>query len=170
MSAAALLGRATSGTYPALAPAYRLQMIDGTCSDRFQPVRDAFAANFVDPGELGAAVAVVVATVVGVVVGAMIVRATTPSTSAPAPADPAPSGQAPRVVEALPRSGIVAGGGGVSNVYELRTGYPKTTDGAVVIRSRSYSRSSRSRITSRCSRPRKPQRKPKPSAAEVSIS
>ena len=39
-----------------------------------------------------------------------------------------------------------------------------TTDGAVVIRSWSNSRSSRSCTISRCSRPRKPQRKPKPSA------
>jgi CubicO group peptidase (beta-lactamase class C family) len=35
-------------------------MIEGTCADGFEPVRDAFAANFADPGELGAAVAVVV--------------------------------------------------------------------------------------------------------------
>lgn len=35
-------------------------MIDGTCADGFEPVRDAFAANFADPGELGAAVAVAV--------------------------------------------------------------------------------------------------------------
>ena len=34
------------------------------------------------------------------------------------------------------------------------------TDGAVVINSMSYSRSMRSRITSRCNRPKKPQRKP----------
>ena len=40
--------------------------------------------------------------------------------------------------------------------------------GAVVIRSRSNSRSSRSWTISMWSRPRKPQRKPKPSAAEVS--
>ena len=33
-----------------------------------------------------------------------------------------------------------------------------------------YSRSMRSRITSRCSRPRNPQRNPKPKAADVSIS
>ena len=43
-----------------------------------------------------------------------------------------------------------------------------TTDGAVAIRSRSNSRVSRSWMISRCSSPRKPQRKPKPSAAEVS--
>ena len=39
-----------------------------------------------------------------------------------------------------------------------------------MISSMSYSRSRRSRITSRCRRPKKPQRKPKPSAADVSIS
>ena len=39
------------------------------------------------------------------------------------------------------------------------------TDGAVAIRSRLNSRSSRSWMISRCSSPRKPQRKPKPSAA-----
>jgi CubicO group peptidase (beta-lactamase class C family) len=33
--------------------------IEGTCAEGFEAVRDAFAANFVDPGELGAAVAVV---------------------------------------------------------------------------------------------------------------
>src|SRR6185312_8328163 len=46
-----------------------------------------------------------------------------------------------------------------------RTSY--TTDGAVVMRSRSYSRVSRSWMISRWRRPRKPQRKPKPSAALV---
>ncbi len=45
-----------------------------------------------------------------------------------------------------------------------------TTLGAVVMRSRSYSRVSRSWMISRCSRPRKPQRKPKPSAALLSVS
>ncbi|HEX2064519.1 MAG TPA: serine hydrolase domain-containing protein, partial [Acidimicrobiales bacterium] len=35
-------------------------MVDGTCAEGYEAVRDAFAANFVDPGELGAAVAVVV--------------------------------------------------------------------------------------------------------------
>ena len=39
-----------------------------------------------------------------------------------------------------------------------------------MIRSRSYSRVSRSWMISRCRRPRKPQRKPKPNAADVSIS
>lgn len=73
--------------------------------------------------------AVVVAAVVGVLVGVLIVRAaTTPSAT---PTTASTTGTAPKVVEALPRSSIVAGGGGVSNVYELRTGYPKTTDGAV---------------------------------------
>ena len=43
-----------------------------------------------------------------------------------------------------------------------------STDGIVAISSRSYSRSSRSRTMSMCSRPRKPQRKPNPSASEVS--
>ena len=35
-------------------------MVDGTCAEGSQAVREAFEANFVDPGELGAAVAVVV--------------------------------------------------------------------------------------------------------------
>ena len=39
-----------------------------------------------------------------------------------------------------------------------------------MINSISYSRSIRSRITSRCKRPKKPQRNPNPNAAEVSIS
>ncbi len=43
-----------------------------------------------------------------------------------------------------------------------------STDGIVAISSRSYSRSRRSRTMSMCSRPRKPQRKPNPSASEVS--
>ena len=43
-----------------------------------------------------------------------------------------------------------------------------TTLGAVVTRSRLYSRSSRSWMISRWSRPKKPQRKPKPRATEVS--
>jgi CubicO group peptidase (beta-lactamase class C family) len=34
--------------------------MDGTVASGFEPVGDAFAANFVDPGEIGAAVAVVV--------------------------------------------------------------------------------------------------------------
>src|ERR1700746_2628437 len=44
------------------------------------------------------------------------------------------------------------------------------TEGAVAISLRSNSRLSRSWMISRCSSPRKPQRKPKPSAAEVSVS
>lgn len=76
--------------------------------------------------------AVVVAVVVGVLVGVVIVRAVSSPTAPPTPAPTdSPDSTAPKVVEALPRSGVVAGGGGVSNVYELRTGYPKTTDGAV---------------------------------------
>ena len=43
-----------------------------------------------------------------------------------------------------------------------------STEGIVASSSRSYSRSRRSRTMSMCSRPRKPQRKPKPSASEVS--
>ena len=35
-------------------------MITGRCAPGFEPVRDAFEANFTDPGEIGAAVAVVV--------------------------------------------------------------------------------------------------------------
>lgn len=34
--------------------------VSGVCAAGFEPVRDAFAANFFDPGEIGAAVAVVV--------------------------------------------------------------------------------------------------------------
>jgi len=33
--------------------------VHGTCAEGFEAVRDAFAANFVDPGEIGASVAVV---------------------------------------------------------------------------------------------------------------
>ena len=43
-----------------------------------------------------------------------------------------------------------------------------STDGAVAMRLRSNSRSRRSRTISMCSRPRKPQRKPKPRAPDVS--
>lgn len=75
------------------------------------------------------ALAVLAAAVVGILAGALFLRPTAPD-AAPTP-PPAESSRAPRVVEALPRSGIVAGSGGVSNVYELRTGYAKTTDGAV---------------------------------------
>lgn len=74
-------------------------------------------------------VAVLVAIVVGVLVGVVIVRAVTTPSAGPTTAPT--SSTAPKVVEALPRSGIVAGGGGISTIYELRTGYPKTTDGAV---------------------------------------
>lgn len=35
-------------------------VVGGTCADGFEPVRDAFVANFAEPGEMGAAVAVVV--------------------------------------------------------------------------------------------------------------
>jgi hypothetical protein len=73
-------------------------------------------------------VAVLVAAVVGVVAGVLIMRASSPT---PTTGTSTAGSRAPEVVEALPRSAIVAGGGGVSNVYELRTGYPKTTDGAV---------------------------------------
>ena len=55
-----------------------------------------------------------------------------------------------------------------SSRRSCRRGRPR--EGAVVIRSRSYSRSSRSRMTSRCRRPRNPQRRPKPRAAELSTS
>ncbi len=44
----------------------------------------------------------------------------------------------------------------------------KPTDGIVASSSRSYSRSRRSRTMSMCRRPRKPTRKPKPRASEVS--
>jgi CubicO group peptidase (beta-lactamase class C family) len=35
--------------------------IHGTCADRFEPVREAFAANFAERGEIGASVAVAAA-------------------------------------------------------------------------------------------------------------
>lgn len=69
--------------------------------------------------------AVLTATVAGFVVGMLIVRATVQP-----PGDSAPASQAPRVVQALPRSGVVAGGGGLGRIHELRIGYPKTTEGA----------------------------------------
>ena len=53
-------------------------------------------------------------------------------------------------------------------MYSQRMTADEFTFGTVVTRSRSNSRSSRSCTTSMCSRPRKPQRKPKPSAVEVS--
>ncbi|MNS57542.1 hypothetical protein D3C72_904310 [compost metagenome] len=43
-----------------------------------------------------------------------------------------------------------------------------STEGAVVIKLTLYSRSRRSWMISRCNRPKKPQRKPKPKATEVS--
>ena len=69
--------------------------------------------------------AVLAATVAGLVVGMLIVRA-----NVQPPGDSAPGSQAPRVVEPLPRSGVVAGGGGLGRIHELRIGYPKTTEGA----------------------------------------
>ena len=52
------------GTYPHEPTAYRRRMtavtVEGTCDPGFEAVREAFAANFVDPGEIGAAVSVVV--------------------------------------------------------------------------------------------------------------
>src|SRR5881296_3329569 len=65
--------------------------------------------------------------VVGVVLGILIIRLvspTTPAAQAP-PSQPSSSSQAPRIEEALPRSGIVAGAGGIGNIYELRTGFSK---------------------------------------------
>jgi CubicO group peptidase (beta-lactamase class C family) len=61
----ALLGvRGTVDNYPDRDAAYRLGMtavdIEGTCDPRFEAVREAFAANFVEPGEIGAAVSVVI--------------------------------------------------------------------------------------------------------------
>lgn len=51
-------------TYPPRARAYRLGMtsvtVEGTCAEGYEAVRAAFAANLVDPGEIGAAVAAVV--------------------------------------------------------------------------------------------------------------
>src|ERR1700750_2440078 len=59
-------------------------------------------------------------------------------------------------------------GGWVSSCSPLVSVTSKPTDGIVASRSRSYSRSSRSRTMSMCSSPRKPTRKPKPSASLVS--
>ena len=65
-------------------------------------------------------------------------------------------------------------GSGISAGECTRTSLPSvritsySTFGVVASSDRSYSRSSRSRTMSMCSRPRKPQRKPKPSACEVS--
>ena len=64
--------------------------------------------------------------------------------------------------------------GGISLGLSTTTSSPPmrctrySTDGAVAIRLRSNSRSSRSRMISMWSRPRKPQRNPNPSAPEVS--
>ncbi len=64
-------------------------------------------------------------------------------------------------------SGILAGFSTISLVLSrMSTSY--TTVGAVVMRSMSNSRSRRSCTISMCSRPRKPQRKPKPSACDTS--
>jgi hypothetical protein len=57
------------------------------------------------------------------------------------------------------------------STYDRFTGLEQQLEnhvGAVVIRSRSYSRSRRSWMISMCSMPRKPQRKPKPRASELS--
>ena len=101
------------------------------------PASDPARRSSGGPSRLIVVLAVLAATVAGVALGAVIVRGLGPSSDPVAPPGPAPSGQVPsgseppRVVGPLPRSGIVAGGGGVDNIYELRTGYPKTTDGAV---------------------------------------
>ena len=55
-----------------------------------------------------------------------------------------------------------------STVSPLRSRTWYSTFGVVASSSRSYSRSRRSRTMSMCSRPRNPQRNPKPSAVEVS--
>ncbi len=68
------------------------------------------------------AVAVITGVLVGVLVGRGRSEPTPTATSQPT------SDQLP---EALPRSAIVAGGGGLGRVFELRTGYPHTTAGAV---------------------------------------
>lgn len=89
-------------------------------------------------GRLGLVLALVAATIAGLVLGVVIVRATSQPDVGSAPtnagipdvSNPAVS-RAPRVVEALPRSAIVAGGGGVDRIHELPIGYAKTTDGAV---------------------------------------
>ncbi len=50
--------------YPQPGGTYRRWMtavtVEGACAEGYEAVRDAFAANFVDPGEIGAAVAAVV--------------------------------------------------------------------------------------------------------------
>ena len=50
----------TGRTYPRPAAAYRLLVIAGTCAPGYEPVREAFEANFAEPGEIGAAVAAVI--------------------------------------------------------------------------------------------------------------
>ena len=62
------------------------------------------------------------------------------------------------------RSGIFDGFSTLITVAVVELDLVDHADGAVVIRSWSNSRSSRSCTISMCSRPRKPQRKPKPSA------
>ena len=67
----------------------------------------------------------------------------------------------------VPGSGMSVGLWSASTLPSVSvTSY--STLGIVASSSRSYSRSSRSRTMSMCSRPRKPQRKPNPSASEVS--
>ena len=64
--------------------------------------------------------------------------------------------------------------GGISEGFEITSTLPFVkcatypTDGLVAIIERLNSRSSRSRTISICNRPRKPQRKPNPSATDVS--
>ncbi len=72
-----------------------------------------------------------------------------------------------RISSILAGSGIFAGFSMLSTVpSRIVTSY--TTVGAVVIRSMSYSRSSRSCTMSMCRRPRNPHRKPNPRAWETS--
>ena len=65
-------------------------------------------------------------------------------------------------------------GGGIADGLSTTSTLPSvrlarySTFGAVATRSMSYSRSRRSRTISMCRRPRNPQRKPKPSAPDVS--
>jgi len=70
-------------------------------------------------------------------------------------------------------SSMVSAGGRREGLETCRTSPPRsvtsyTTEGAVVMRLMSYSRSRRSCTMSMCSRPRKPQLKPKPSACDTS--
>ena len=71
------------------------------------------------------------------------------------------------IVVDVRRAGICAGLSTATRSPLVRE-HVYSTLGTVAIRSISYSRRSRSWTISRCSRPRKPQRKPKPSATEVS--